>query len=128
MHCRATQKTAIITDNNKKHSLDRSEQYPLVGSFINYHISQQFIKVDVARALNIRPKGLTAYCKRDTQQFAVLWKLSQALKHNFIAQLSEYLPYRFETIREKSPKRRTCPESGHHTRNGNPDGDDEGVD
>jgi hypothetical protein len=27
-----------------------------------------------------------------------------ALKHNFIAQLGEYLPYRFETIREKALK------------------------
>ncbi|WP_170141463.1 hypothetical protein [Flavobacterium aquicola] len=25
------------------------------------------------------------------------------LKHNFIAQLGEYLHYRFETIREKAP-------------------------
>jgi hypothetical protein len=24
------------------------------------------------------------------------------MKHNFIAQLGEYLPYRFETIREKA--------------------------
>lgn len=94
-----------MTDNNKKYSLDRGDQYPQVGNFINYHISQHLItKADVARALNIRPKGLTAYCKRDTLQFAVLWKLSLALKHNFIAQLGEYLPYRFETIREKALK------------------------
>ncbi len=105
MHCRATQKTAIMTDNNKKHSLDRSEQYPLVGILINYHISQQLVtKAAVARALNIRPKGLTAYCKRDSLQFAVLWKLSLVLKHNFIAHLGEYLPYRFETICEKALK------------------------
>lgn len=33
-----------------------------------------------------------------------LWKLSLVLKHNFVAQLGEYLPYRFETIREKALK------------------------
>ncbi|WP_348824700.1 hypothetical protein [Flavobacterium aestuarii] len=94
-----------MTVNNKKYSLQRGEQYPVVGNFINYHISQQLVtKADVARALNIAPKGLTAYCKRDTLQFAVLWKLSLVLKHNFIAQLGEYLPYRFETIREKALK------------------------
>lgn len=94
-----------MTNNNKKYSLDRGEQYPLVGNFINYHISQQLVtKADIARALNIGPKGLAGYCKRDTLQFAVLWKLSLVLKHNFIAQLGEYLPYRFETIREKALK------------------------
>jgi hypothetical protein len=75
-----------------------------VGNFINYHIPQQFIKADAARVRNIHPKGPSEYCKRDTLQFAVLWKLSLALKHNFIAQLGEYLPHRFETIREKALK------------------------
>jgi hypothetical protein len=94
-----------MATNTKKYSLERGEQYPLVGNFINYHISQQLVtKADVARALNIAPKGLAGYCKRDTLQFAVLWKLSLVLKHNFIAQLGEYLPYRFETIREKALK------------------------
>ncbi|MGQ7944898.1 hypothetical protein [Flavobacterium sp. WC2509] len=94
-----------MINNNKKYSHDRGDQYPLVGNFINYHISQQLVsKAAVARALNIDPKGLAAYCKRDTLQFAVLWKLSLVLKHNFIAQLGEYLPYRFETIREKALK------------------------
>lgn len=88
-----------------KHSLDRGEQYPLVGNFIHYHISQQTkTKTEIAQALGILPKGLGEYFKRDTLQFAVLWKLSLVLKHNFIAQLGEYLPYRFETIREKALK------------------------
>ncbi len=37
-------------------------------------------------------------------QFAIISKLSMALNYNFIAQLGEYLPYRFETIREKALK------------------------
>jgi hypothetical protein len=88
-----------------KHITERGEQYPIVGDFINYHIAQQGLtKAEVARTLGIRPNGLLAYCKQDTLQFAVLWKLSLVLKHNFLAQLSEYLPYRFETIREKALK------------------------
>jgi hypothetical protein len=103
-----------MTSNNKKYTLDRGEQYPLVGNFINYHISQQLVtKADVARVLGINPKGLAVYCKRDTLQFAVLWKLSLALKHNFIAQLGEYLPYRFETIREKALKQELAEKDAH---------------
>jgi hypothetical protein len=45
---------------------------------------------------------LNEYFKKDSLQFAIIWKLSMVMKHNFIAQLSEYLPYRFETRREKA--------------------------
>jgi hypothetical protein len=94
-----------MKSSDKKYSLDRGEQYPIVGNFISYHMAQQGLKkADVARSLGILPNGLAGYCKRDTLQFAVLWKLSLVLKHNFIAQLGEYLPYRFETIREKALK------------------------
>ncbi|PKB15360.1 hypothetical protein [Flavobacterium sp. 5] len=94
-----------MPSRNTKHSFDRGEQYPLIGNFINYHISQQTkTKTEIAKALGILPKGLGDYCKKDTLQFAVLWKLSLVLKHNFIAQLGEYLPYRFESIRERALK------------------------
>lgn len=94
-----------MPDNNPKHSLNRGDQYPLVGNFIHYHILQQKrTKMELATALGILPKSLGAYFKKDSLQFAVLWKLSLVLKHNFLAQLGEYLPYRFETIREKALK------------------------
>ncbi|REG98878.1 helix-turn-helix domain-containing protein [Flavobacterium aquicola] len=94
-----------MKDNIKKYSLDLGKTYPLIGNFIHYHIIQNKIKkADLARSLGINPTGLNDYYKRDTLQFAVLWKLSLVLKHNFIAQLGEYLPYRFETIREKALK------------------------
>ena len=60
-------------------------------------------KTEIAKVLGIQP-GLRLYFKRDTLQFGVLWKLSLVLQHNFLAQLGEYLPYRFQTIREKALK------------------------
>jgi hypothetical protein len=94
-----------MIDNGIKYKKDLGEQYPLVGNFIHYHIVHNKIKkADVSRALGIIPTGLNDYFKRDSLQFAILWKLSLVLKHNFIAQLGEYLPYRFETIREKALK------------------------
>ncbi len=94
-----------MTANTNKYKSDLGEQYPLIGNFIHYYIIQNKVKkADVARALNILPTGLNDYYKRDSLQFAILWKLSLVLKHNFIAQLGEYLPYRFETLREKALK------------------------
>lgn len=89
-------------------------QYPPIGNFIHYHITQQtHTKSTIAKAMGIAPKGLRAYFKRDTLQFAVLWKLSLVLKHNFLAQLGEYLPYRFETIQEKALKKELQEKNEH---------------
>ena len=89
--------------SSNKYKTGKGEHYPLVGNFIHYHIIHNKIKkADVARALGILPTGLNEYFKKESLQFAVLWKLSQAMNHNFIAQMGEYLPYRFETIREKA--------------------------
>lgn len=94
-----------MINTDKKYKKDLGEQYPLVGNFIHYHIYHNKIKkADVSRALGIIPTGLNDYFKRDSLQFAILWKLSLVLKHNFLAQLGEYLPYRFESIQEKALK------------------------
>ena len=95
-----------MDSNNRKYKKDLGERYPLVGNFIHYHLIHNKIKkVDVSRSLGILPTGLNEYFKRASLQFAILWKLSMVLKHNFIAELGEYLPYRFETIKEKALKK-----------------------
>ena len=94
-----------MISNSSKYKKGLEEHYPATGNFIHYHIIQNKIKkADVANALGILPTGLNKYFKRDSLQFAILWKLSMVMKHNFIAQLGEYLPYRFETKLEKSLK------------------------
>ncbi|WP_264566036.1 transcriptional regulator [Flavobacterium sp. N3904] len=93
----------ISTSNKYKNG--KGEQYPVIGNFIHYHIIQNKIKkADVARALGILPTGLNEYFKKESLQFAILWKLSTAMNYNFIAHLGEYLPYRYETLREKALK------------------------
>ena len=95
-----------MDSNNRKYKKDLGERYPLVGNFIHYHLIHNKIKkADVSRSLGILPTGLNDYFKRDSLQFAILWKLSMVLKHNIIAELGEYLPYRFETIKEKALKK-----------------------
>ena len=95
-----------MDSNNRKYKKDLGERYPLVGNFIHYHLIHNKIKkADVSRSLGILPTGLNDYFKRDSLQFAILWKLSIVLKHNFIAELGQYLPYHFETIKEKALKK-----------------------
>ena len=92
-----------MISNSSKYKKGLEEHYPATGNFIHYHIIQNKIKkADVAKALGILPTGLNKYFKRDSLQFAILWKLSLIMKHNFMAQLGEYLPYRYETRQEKA--------------------------
>lgn len=94
-----------MISNNKKYKNGKGENYPSIGNFIHYYIIHNKIKkADVCRQLGIIPTGLNDYFKKESLQFAILWKLSIALKHNFIAQLGEYVPFAYETKREKALK------------------------
>jgi len=85
--------------------MGKGEQYPSIGNFIHYYIVHNKIKkADVARQLGIIPTGLNDYFKKESLQFAILWKLSVALQYNFIAHLGEYVPFAYETKQEKALK------------------------
>lgn len=87
---------------SKKYKTITDEKYQDVGNFINYYIQTNKIsKAQLARDLDIIPTTLNAYFKNYSLQFGIIWKISKALNHNFVAQLSEYLHIPFETIREK---------------------------
>ena len=89
-------------DLTKKYKKISDAKYPDVGNFINYHIQTNKIsKAQLARDLGVIPTTLNKYFKNDSLQFGILWKISKALNHNFIAQLSEYLHIPFETYRER---------------------------
>lgn len=78
------------------------KKYEPVGNFINYYIHNNNVsKAQLARDLGILPTTLNQYFKQNSLQFGILWKISKALNHNFIAQLSEYLHIPFETYRER---------------------------
>ena len=103
-----------MISSDKKYKNGKGEQYPLIGNFIHYHILHHKIKkADVARQLGIIPTTLNDYFKRDSLQFAILWKLSLVLKHNFIAQLGEYLPFAYENKREKALKEELAEKNAH---------------
>lgn len=102
----------ISTSNKYKNG--KGEHYPVIGNFIHYHIVHHKIKkAEVARQLGILPTGLNEYFKKESLQFAILWKLSLALKHNFIAQLGEYVPFPYENKREKALKEELAEKNAH---------------
>ena len=90
---------------NKKFQQIRENDAPPLGNFINWHFQQNKIKKkDIAAFLQIRPTTLTQYFKQPSLQFAILWRISRAVQHNFIMELGERLAIPYETKAEKELK------------------------
>ena len=88
--------------SGNKYNKIADKKYEPVGNFINYYIHNNKVnKAQLARDLGILPTTLNQYFKQNSLQFGILWKISKALNHNFIAQLAEYLHIPFETIKER---------------------------
>ena len=78
--------------SGNKYNKIADKKYEPVGNFINYYIHNNKVnKAQLARDLGILPTTLNQYFKQNSLQFGILWKISKALNHNFIAQLAEYL-------------------------------------
>ncbi|MBF4471079.1 transcriptional regulator [Flavobacterium sp. HJJ] len=94
-----------MTSNKPKYQAINEEHYPINGNMIKYHLSSNKLnKTQVAKDMNILPTTLYKYFKQDSLQLGILWKLSKAVNHNFLAQMSEYLQIPFETQAEKKLK------------------------
>jgi hypothetical protein len=90
---------------NKKFQQKRECDAPPLGNFINWHFQQNKIKKkNISAFLQIRPNTLSQYFKQSSFQFAILWRVSQAVQHNFLMELGERLAIPYETKAEKELK------------------------
>jgi hypothetical protein len=90
---------------NKKYLKIRANDPPALGNFIHYHLFINKIKKkEVSGFLEVLPTTLNQYFKQTSFQFSILWRISQAVQHNFILELGEELDIPFETKAEKALK------------------------
>ena len=94
-----------MIDNGKRYQKKRKEDPKPLGNYIQWHIEQNKIKkLSVAKYLDITPNSLNKYFKQTSFQFIILWRISQAVKHNFLMELGEQLGIAYETKAEKALK------------------------
>ena len=94
-----------MIDNGKRYQKKRKEDPKPLGNYIQWHIEQNKIKkLSVSRYLDITPNSLNQYFKQTSFQFIILWRISQAVKHNFLMELGEQLNIPYETKAEKALK------------------------
>ena len=92
-------------DNKKKFQQKRDNDPPALGNFIHWHFQENKIKKkNVSDFLQVVPLTLNRYFKQSSFQFAILWRISQAVQHNFLMELGERLAIPYETQAEKELK------------------------
>jgi hypothetical protein len=89
----------------KKFQQLRENDSPPLGNFIKWHFQQNKTKKKkVSDFLQVLPTTLNQYFKQPSFQFAILWRISQAVQHNFLMELGERLAIPYETKAEKELK------------------------
>lgn len=92
-------------DNKKKFLQKRDNDPPALGNYIHWHFQENKIKKkNVSDFLQVVPLTLNRYFKQSSFQFAILWRISQAVQHNFLMELGERLAIPYETKAEKELK------------------------
>ena len=94
-----------MLDFTKRYQKKRNDDPNDLGNFVRWHIEQNKIKkLSIAKYLDVSPTTLNQYFKQSSFQFSILWRISLAVKHNFIMELGEKLNIAYETKAEKELK------------------------
>ena len=94
-----------MIDLQKKFLKKRDNDPKNLGNYIQWHIEQNKIKKrSVSETLGILPTTLNQYFKQPSFQFNILWRISLAVKHNFLMELGEQMDIPYETKTEKALK------------------------
>lgn len=81
-----------MIDRRKKYKVTTTNGYPHCGQLIqNYMATHQISKAFIARKLDVAPSTVNAYFRNQSLQIGIIWKISQILEHNFIAEIAEMM-------------------------------------
>ncbi|MES2545995.1 MAG: hypothetical protein V4548_14015 [Bacteroidota bacterium] len=90
-----------MIDRKKKYKTQPIDAYPHIGKLLNHHIENHHInKTQLSQQLGIASSNISDYTKRESLQLGIIWKISLALKHNFMAVLAEAMPVPYATKKE----------------------------
>lgn len=103
-----------MLNNGKRYLKKRKDDPKPLGNYIQWHIEQNKIKKSsVSKYLDITPTSLNQYFKQTSFQFSILWRISLAVKHNFLMELGEQLGIAYETKAEKALKAQLLEKEEH---------------
>ena len=80
-----------------KKTTDFPHNGKLLQDYLKLHCPSQS---KLAREINVETATIKSYCKSNSIQSRVWWKLGAALNHNFFADMAQLFPVDFATPRE----------------------------
>lgn len=87
--------------DKKKQILETTDAYPHNGKMLDDYFTKHNVnRAELARKLNLTRSTVMQYRNTQSLKFGILWNMSLALKHNFVAELCELLPVEYTTARE----------------------------
>ena len=92
-----------MKDTTKKYKQAASTPMPNIGVLLQQYFkssNKMATQAQLAKDLHINSSGIKDYLKRESVQIGILWKISLATQHNFIAQLAEALPVPYQNAKE----------------------------
>lgn len=94
-----------MINRTKKYKEDKTNPYPHVGQLFIKHVKENNInRAALSRKMAVSKGVMNNYHKRKSMQMGIIWNLSIALNHNFVAQIAEQMPVDFETKKETALK------------------------
>lgn len=88
-------------DTRKKNKLVSTNAYPHNGEVLKKYFKEHNVnRAELARQLGVSPTTVMRYFDSQSLQLGILWKISLALKHNFVAELGEQLTVDYVTACE----------------------------
>jgi len=91
-----------MIDRRKKHKIQGSYGYPHIGNRLQTYFAEEKInKAALARELGVTSSVVSRYLTQQSLQLGILWKISLATKHNFMAEIIEQFPVNYETKKDR---------------------------
>jgi transcriptional regulator with XRE-family HTH domain len=82
-----------MNNNINENSAQSTDVYQHNGQMLaDYFAKHSINRSALARKIGVAPSTVLKYLESESLQFRILWKISIALKHNFISELSAQLP------------------------------------
>ena len=89
----------------KKYDIQDEVPYPIMGKMLEDYLKEHNIsQASLARKIGISPTGIINYVRKNSLQAGLLWKISTALNHNFLAEIASQHPLAKNLAEQPTPR------------------------
>gem|GEM_PF-777059 len=93
---------SVMINKTKRTSVEPVAMYQHNGRMLaDYFEKHSINRSALARQIGVAPTTVLKYLESESLQFRILWKISIALKHNFVEELAAQLPLEVVVVKSE---------------------------